>query len=229
MGLKSKEDFIREKTLNELNEVIGHKANKYCQEELIIANEELFRRRLKNMNPIEQIDSVTLLPDNVLKYLVEDSGGYYNSAIFSVARAEYKKRGLEIEEWYYLVEGQKNGPVGHTELQKLVENKYLNDNSYIFKVGMTEWTTMDRIHETPISSVDSINFEKKPIVKSDNSDSEALSDIAAIFSFLFPIIGIVIYFSNENSPKGKRAGNIALVSIAICAFFYLMVFTTIFR
>ncbi len=45
----------------------------------------------------------------------------------------------KISQWYYVYNGQQQGPVDEGTMQQLMQNRTINANTLIWQVGMASW------------------------------------------------------------------------------------------
>lgn len=52
--------------------------------------------------------------------------------------------------WYYVLEGERQGPVQHEQIQDLLENGVLNTSDFVWKKGLENWISIDSCEEFQI-------------------------------------------------------------------------------
>jgi len=240
MGLITPEESIRGCSNFQLEEMVGKKRSNYSDESIEIAEDELMCRKLNSLNPIEQIHFIKSLSSRQIELLVRNGENRFSSTIMNIIQTEYSNRGMEEPEWYYLDNNNPIGPIKLSELKKLAEYGTLFHYSMVFKQGTQNWInagSIPGIFGFANTTIQNFPLPPPPMYangpmyyqnanKQENNSSEELGCGLSIIIFLIPIIGIVLYFTEKNK-KGNDALIIAIVSIIIGTFFYVMFFPTI--
>jgi len=68
-----------------------------------------------------------------------------------------------IKEWHYVSAGQRMGPVSHQEIEQLILNSKINEDSYLWTKGFANWTKLKDLEEFSIPQV-SRSEELPPIL-----------------------------------------------------------------
>jgi len=232
--MKTLEMSIREYPTYKLEEVLGEKRQDYSSEAIEFAEDELILRKLGSLNPIEQIDFISSLKDLRLKFIINQSRQNYSQTLFNLAENEYAKRGFETAEWYYLDNNKPIGPVKLSDLKKLVRSMNLFPYSHVFREGLQDWVQaggvpglFDRSNPNippPPPSLPPLPYNNIPPIlsgedKAERQESQNLGFGLGLLCVLFPIIGLILFFTEKND-KGKNALGLAFLGAIIGIILY---------
>lgn len=231
--MNSLETSIRDYPTYKLEEVVSSRRKNYSDEAIEFAEDELTLRKLKSLNPIEQIDFISSVIDERLKFIINHSRSNYPQALYNLVENEYAKRGFERLEWHYLDNNKPIGPVKLSDLKKLAGHGALFQYSLVFREGLQNWI--------PASSVPGLfdqsntNIPPPPIYpnipasenieKSEEVVSQELGCGLSIICVLFPIIGVILFFTEKNE-KGRNALALAFVGFILGIISYFMFYDT---
>ncbi|HWT77157.1 MAG TPA: DUF4339 domain-containing protein [Mobilitalea sp.] len=87
----------------------------------------------------------------------------------------------DLREWFYVVKGVSYGPVSRTEIINSYYNSMLDNNSLVWRGGMTDWV---KLSQTDLV----INMLVPPPIKKEDTDNSLVWILA-----FYPIINILLY------------------------------------
>lgn len=229
MGMITLEDSIRKYSNSQLEEVIGSMRNRYSEEAIIIAEDELTFRKLNEMSTIDQIDYIKAMSNSQIEYVINRSSCIYSPSLLRIFQTECSNRGLEEPEWYYLDNNIPIGPLKFIDLKKLSENSTILPYTLVSKYGDQSWVeassvgglfkiTNKVIPPIPPSRIDVPGYYV-PTTNTDNNESSELGCGLSMISFLIPIIGLIVFFTEKNE-KGKNALYLGMAGLIVTAILY---------
>ena len=218
------EESIRSFPEYKLVEVVEKKRKDYSTEAIQFAEDELIIRRLAKLEPIEQIEYISTISNENLIYIIHYSHDLYSSNILNIIQKEYAKRGMEAMEWFYLENNKPIGPMRLSDLKNLVTLGTILPYTYVFRQGLENWITASTVPglleyertnippPPPIYPGFVVNSPKEQ--KTTVIENEQLGCGMSLLCFFFPIIGVILFFTEKNN-KGQNALAISFVSFII--------------
>lgn len=94
--------------------------------------------------------------------------------------------------WYYYQNGSSVGPLSQQDLMRLLEDKTISPNSYVWQEGMTKWCQASEIWRRDTFSPDPV----RPAVETLGSiprDYDRLKKVPVIFVIFFALLTLSIY------------------------------------
>ena len=80
------------------------------------------------------------------------------------------------QQWWYSLNGSKQGPLTKSELKKLIENKSINQDQLVWNKNLDSWVTLDSVQEF-LEILDRLNsdlIEPPPIPQQPTANSQQL-------------------------------------------------------
>lgn len=78
------------------------------------------------------------------------------------------------QQWWYSLNGSKQGPLTKAELKKLIENKSINKDQLVWNKNLDSWVTLDSVQEF-LEILDRLNsdlIEPPPIPQQPTANSQ---------------------------------------------------------
>jgi hypothetical protein len=231
MSQISLEESIRSYPLYKLKEVIDDAKNDYSEEAKDIAKDELILREVKGLDTLEQIDYIKNLDSKAKFYILTKSFKVYPQHVLNIIRKDNSFQGIEHPEWYYLDNTIPKGPYNFNELKKLADYDAILSTTLVFRqsdqnmvpaINIPGLIDISTRHQVPIIPTIQNQYASQIIQQPDNKQQEQGASLGcglSLVSFLVPVVGIILYFTEKNQ-KGQNALALSLVGLILSIIMY---------
>lgn len=169
------------------------------------------------------------MSNSQIELVVKRFSNIYSTSLYRIFQTEYNNRGMEELEWYYLDSNIPIGPMKLSDLKKLTESGIVLPNTLVSKYGDQSWVEAasvpgllkiaNKVIPPVPQFIPNVPGYYIPTAIPENKESSDLGCGLSMISFMIPIIGIIVFFTEKNE-KGKNALYLGIAGIVVTIVLY---------